>query len=282
MRMPTTYIFASRVIAWMGANESHLTEELAELLATYLRNTEILRPSTHHVEAIEIILSKRYWTGLWIVQELYNALYVTFMCGNHIFDRRSIEIFMQQLRQTEENAALYWRAPDWFRGLIEARMTTTSNKVLLEIVHDFGHLNCERKHDKIYALLGLATDTITVDYSVSLFRLAFTVLQNAYTHPQWVADRGYRGLTLYVEKLIKYLGLQISALHQDIFISVALGEIDSEKSFVDRLPQMRIWRRSAGILLAIAILLFGHNASKPSHLVAIELLCSSIATVIQT
>lgn len=103
--------------------------------------------------ALRGLCSREYWRRLWCLQELKLAKAKDIMCGSKVIPWVHFEHFMIMMYY-HPPFHRYQLGPAW--SMVEAmpRYLSTS---LWELLHTTGHLLCEEKKDKAYALLGLAT-----------------------------------------------------------------------------------------------------------------------------
>lgn len=132
--------------------------------------------------AIEAFFQRDYWTRIWILQEFNLASKLVLMCGNEIIDDEAMEGLEQMLHLLHVcgsnqhpkgmdamafstfSSKTAWRAAYM---TIQLR-NTPGEKKLTELVAGFQVLNATNPRDRIYGLMGLATDKITPKYSSSV------------------------------------------------------------------------------------------------------------------
>ena len=137
------------------------------------------------------IASSQYWTRIWIVQELLLAKQVFFYCGSHSVSHAlmsdwfySADLFLnydpfveekllpQHNGHSETLSRLLW---------ISRLETQTLPRSLQTLIHDFTASSCTIAHDKIFALLGMTSQTerqhFVVDYSLPPTGVLYNVLQ---------------------------------------------------------------------------------------------------------
>lgn len=139
-------------------------------------------------EALVGFLERSYWTRIWIVQEYLLARDIIIHCGREVIDGRDLDMaFNSILRLKPEQHPEY---PSYFKELIE-RINKSVGKRIIEKRHDRGkralvdlleatkHSKCVDPHDRIYAILGLASDisghSFPVDYDRSIFKVKMDI-----------------------------------------------------------------------------------------------------------
>lgn len=109
--MSFIYSSAEAVYAWLG-EETHATSLGFEALQR-LEDGEILTHDAPGLLAVSDLLTREYWTRLWIVQEVVYARKLFFLCGSHVHrfgkDPKAMnaEVWIQSLSQ-----ALKWSRED--------------------------------------------------------------------------------------------------------------------------------------------------------------------------
>ncbi|KAK8017088.1 hypothetical protein PG993_015277 [Apiospora rasikravindrae] len=174
--MRDIYQSASRVVAWLGPE----TDGSSQVMQTY-RLSSRLGSSMRHEE--QILLSRHYWTRIWIVQEICVARKVLFLCGE---EAASLPFFLEYDPETKgtENSDV-----SIYQNSI-GRLTVTNFQVLA--VYNLAAIRakfqnkgaslgslltpCSQRaatdpRDRVFALLGLADDEaakeVVPDYSLS-------------------------------------------------------------------------------------------------------------------
>lgn len=152
--MEFIYKRATRVLVWLGlAPEKYMAVD---------RELDIVRSD----ENAAAIATHPYWSRLWIIQEVILARKVLFMHGGFEITEDTFEAKLDQQYRELQKLAI---------PLLRHREDKDVDGNRLEIIIDkFQNAQCFEKRDKIFGLLGLASDVdeeIEVDYKVSLFDL---------------------------------------------------------------------------------------------------------------
>ncbi|RDW77857.1 hypothetical protein BP5796_05709 [Coleophoma crateriformis] len=128
--------------------------------------------------AICAFLRRDYWTRIWILQEFILASKLVLMCGNATMDEKAVEGLEQMLYMLHlcglnqhpkgmDAAAFGTFSNDtsWKSAYTTIQLRNTpSEKKLIELVARFQVLDATNPRDRIYALIGLSTDTIEPKY----------------------------------------------------------------------------------------------------------------------
>jgi hypothetical protein len=137
------------------------------------------------LSAIVNLCRRPFWKRLWVFQELRHAEDIRLMCGKYIItwaafgSLRSVVNELSRLRYHTTHAL----EPSLATQMIYLR-TKPINFSLLNLLKETRNLDCADEHDRVYALLSVATEgheDIDADYEASLSSLAHSVLRNEYT-----------------------------------------------------------------------------------------------------
>jgi hypothetical protein len=197
--MRTIYQSASRTIVWLGSNRSETrttmdrAEQDAEAAISLIEEwSDKMKASDHLAEmapdhgelhnAFSTIVSKRWWQRIWVVQEVAVSKIVKVGYGRSWTDWTPFVAYSKWIRKT--------RTTPWHSEMTTYhQMVDISNKFqsgemmrlhdLLRLTASFDATN---PRDKIFALLGLATDedraAIVPDYSAELSTLYSKVVRH--------------------------------------------------------------------------------------------------------
>ncbi|KAE9375181.1 HET-domain-containing protein, partial [Stipitochalara longipes BDJ] len=205
--MGNIYSFASSVRVWLGEKGDHSKEAILLLHEIWESFEEVSRPGKETQEkaqalrkklaertaepATPTLVERTYWSRIWIVQEYLLAGETVIQCGwdyidgkrfdeavsiaGELFDRRKaddpkpvpeIQKCLERIVKSPGIKIPRSRNSDHKRLLLELMETCKSSK------------SCD-PHDRIYAILGLASDVppeaILVDYERSIFKVKMDV-----------------------------------------------------------------------------------------------------------
>jgi hypothetical protein len=207
-QMGKIYRNASRVVVWLGESDSASSTAIKMLREAGLGNIvaygSLFRNySIGALNDLHSIFLRKYWSRLWIVQEVALAWEVRVQCGTDVIAWDylvslvlcidTISLFNDQYIPAIESLP---RVPDDKAVLIQSlrrsalaklvrRRSSTkemlinnfddSSHSLLHLCSDHGAANCIDPRDKIFGLHALSqkccTDAVPVDYSLSLFQI---------------------------------------------------------------------------------------------------------------
>jgi hypothetical protein len=137
---------------------------------------------THHL--LEEVLHNRYFTRLWIVQEVLLANIVYIVCGNIWTTWKEIRNWIMLLpphrfEELPDAKWLFQQKDDTLWGGYQGS--------LFDCIDRFSHMDCENGRDKVYGLLGLADPRCwrpEIDYNKSVFRVYLDTVRILLTRRQ--------------------------------------------------------------------------------------------------
>jgi hypothetical protein len=169
--MWAVYKHAAYVVVWLG--DSQETETAAKTLAGYRY--------PHHQygvdfsEALVTILSNRYFTRLWIIQELLLARSVIIHCR----ETWGIPLEMVQALVQAMEATIHPRINNSSLFLLWDSIYNREGRHLTQCIERYCHNGCQDPRDKVYALLGLvkAEEQVPIDYKKSVAEVYVDTVQ---------------------------------------------------------------------------------------------------------
>ena len=198
--MGRIYKTAVEVFAWLGCLSDlpfgsrvhtaiHQLEALTEYKDPKVWEERILRYGLHNFVHL---FTLQYWQRMWILQEIGLASQITLLFDTMSADWAGFEHLRNTLHWTKhlESYTSVWvrKETSTFWGLLIAsqafrlafhRLDASSN-TLEELIYTGQFSVCADPRDKVYAVLGLATDCqngeLEIDYSKSLFEVYADVM----------------------------------------------------------------------------------------------------------
>jgi hypothetical protein len=213
--MSEIYRSAQSVLVWLGPADLN-SDHAIDLVNIPDRRSEVYKHfagsiSVDAQEALVNLLSREYWFRTWIIQELLLGKKFEIVCGSKHISGLAAENFCRELGtiRRENMSRLTNVLSTRGLGLLNQRSRRLKKAPLLDLVVQNRASLCSDPHDKIYAMLGLASDctterTIPVDYSTPLEELFGKVLRFCDVHPNDIFRYAY---------LLKH-ALRIEALKQ--------------------------------------------------------------------
>jgi hypothetical protein len=135
-------------------------------------------------KAIVNLCQRPFWKRLWVFQELRHAEDIRLMCGQEIItwsDFRNLWSVVVELRGFQDDIS------ELLNNSLATRMMTLRTKPmdfsLWGLLKETRSLECADEHDRVYALLSVATEgdeDIEADYHASLSSLGHSILRNKY------------------------------------------------------------------------------------------------------
>lgn len=144
------------------------------------------------------LMDRSYWSRLWIVQEFLLPIHTTLHCGSHSIDGTIFNGALHNLMaRTQRKDQL--RFPGEFQVYLERILASPGMKMsekrgmdchyrtLVDLIDLTKKSKASDPRDRIYAILGLATDIsadqILIDYNRSIFKLKMDVVWFYQTKP---------------------------------------------------------------------------------------------------
>ena len=239
-QMRVLFSTAASTIAWLGEMGSN--SDLAySAVSAPRRSLGFVNDETRR--AMEDLLNRRYWSRVWVIQEFLLPLHLHVWwsgCRIAADDLRQVVWGMAQLSSgSKPRYPHIWDTPG--RTLLRyrvnyQRMRDSVNDASLKafresmrlqfLLRSFSESQCSLWHDRVYGLLGIATDTahstwpIVPNYESSREELLLNVLQNQRREESDPADDTWR----FVRVLCKTLELEADQLFAVAFHNASKPE----------------------------------------------------------
>lgn len=176
--MPRIYAKATTVLVWLGNYDADAARGVQWLHDRYAKRKSMTELLEHvpHWHALRYIVNNKYWTRLWIVQEIFMARQLEVYTGSLRWD-------FSDLRKISQEPDPAYFTMDWskWKSIVEAKdMWRKKRKLdLHEAVFRWSDQDCGVTHDKVYGLLGLVSkpERIKIDLSISMLELLEEVLR---------------------------------------------------------------------------------------------------------
>jgi hypothetical protein len=219
-RMAEIYAAAARVVVWLGQdNETNdARAAFSHLQQAYM--DAFMAPSSQpppplplaHKQAILAVFGREWFTRVWVLQETAAARFILLLCGSAALPgfvfrgganallSGNADIGTREIRSVILSVVVLMKATDgqqqWntFQQL-QKHMTryTLNTRPLAELLDLFCRRKATVMHDRLYALLGMCSDSlmtskIPIDYGVSWKQLLAETVQLLLDHPDIVTD----------------------------------------------------------------------------------------------
>ncbi|KAF2822906.1 hypothetical protein CC86DRAFT_258786, partial [Ophiobolus disseminans] len=163
--MPRIYRQAIHVIQWLGSDPG-MMEAAAEF------------QTTKSISSLTTLLDNRYFTRLWIIQEVLLAKRVKVLCGSQWLDFRE----MAERAQEQEKVADLRSDTDvrqTSRLLLRDGTFKRQGRSLNHCLRRYSANHCVDARDKVYGLLGLVREDeqVPVDYNRSVLMVFLDTLK---------------------------------------------------------------------------------------------------------
>ncbi|KAK6829855.1 HET-domain-containing protein [Apiospora arundinis] len=199
---------ANRVVAWLGPEAAN-SGETVNAINEYPATTSFNKPVTFSPLEMRSLLSRAYWTRIWIVQELCVAREILFLCGRETMSWEAFHRFVLSEREGETGTIDHSRSLQRSMVLLSVlnlqvlapynlvdlrdkfKTTDTSLGTLLT---SCSQAEASDPRDRVFALLGLANDEtakeIIPDYSRSPCSVYCSVIRAMFRRLSKTIDRG--------------------------------------------------------------------------------------------
>ena len=249
---------AAKVLVWLGPSNRHIDDFFNMLHRLHAREARSLsgHPATVDevsqawstiwnrdaaiLAATKDLCRRAYWTRAWVVQEILLARDIELLCGvgrlswaAWIYHVNNIAGSMLQSRllagrledpfQFLRDSSMMLICDQWIAGRRENKPRNLTSLVL-----HFAGQQCLRKHDKVYSLIGLASDAdhFPVNYEMPIEGLCLALLGN---------DSGHRSIQE-VAKLCEACG--ISSTRLVLVIDVTTSSMGASRCRKNGIPQL--------------------------------------------
>jgi hypothetical protein len=173
-RMSRIYSMARKVQIFLGPDT-----EMSELGFAYIKrerkhidsgHSPLLHNSYEHFanskekKGLEEILSREWFSRRWVLQEVHYARVAEVICGSHTLPWEYLRLlgyhkYKQDSQEMESHGSV--DSERLLPPVLQLQEGETINKDLLYWIEETAGLNSQRELDKVYSLLGLASDTIS-------------------------------------------------------------------------------------------------------------------------
>lgn len=179
----TVFERAKRVVVWLGPAYENSDLAMEVLSSHSSKSPRKILPKLFVGQgwsAIHCLCERSYWRRLWVFQELKASKHAILMCGSEIVRIKRLMAFLFDLeaqRLEDKIGILRKSSAGRMLTLIKATLDTS----LWSLLKTTSHLQCSDAHDKVYAIINVASsghETIVADYAISLPTLMNTILRN--------------------------------------------------------------------------------------------------------
>ncbi|PMD61526.1 uncharacterized protein K444DRAFT_662576 [Hyaloscypha bicolor E] len=159
---------AQQVIIWLGSHQQPVDEQHEKKLG-YTKNVD---QRAKHAAEIELeyfmhrLVHEEYWKRAWIIQEVGMASKITVNYGSGSMEWKDFIKLLNWYREQNPNDAAT-QAILKLDNMRRSKFSQTESFSLQNLVDEFRDAFCELPHDKVYAFIGLANDTIDNEIPVN-------------------------------------------------------------------------------------------------------------------
>jgi hypothetical protein len=176
--MSETYGNASMVAAWIGPCDDVIRPLFRAPIETILIFSGRTTASDPMLKACEALATRRYWSRIWIQQEMLLQTNVMLFCGEHQQPLYPLITWFQRSNYQVSMGGDFFGRLSRFQKLVR-------HPTLLEVVYYFWRCEAKDRRDKIFALISLlegsereALNGILPDYSLSVGEVIKVVLRH--------------------------------------------------------------------------------------------------------
>ncbi|KAK3352266.1 heterokaryon incompatibility protein-domain-containing protein, partial [Lasiosphaeria hispida] len=202
--MANTYAKAGRVIVWLGEAADGSDQSIEDIRVAGIERHRPLSINITRLEAIFALLRRPWFERIWVLQEVAAARQILVKCGSAEIDGYAFCAGLSALQLSYEKypdlQPLIYTTTYLIRGALfrPRRGASQSGRFSLrihplsELIDMYHTRKATERHDKVYALLGMSSDSdddtkLSVDYNTSWGRL-FQQLINIFLPKQKSVD----------------------------------------------------------------------------------------------
>jgi ankyrin repeat protein len=174
--MAAIYAKAGHVIVWLGEAQDD-SDRALEFIRTVGKNSANSWNTEPFEQAILQLLKRPWFRRIWILQEVAAARHIIIKCGSAEIDGHAFCLGLQFLRTTLEDCICLLtsliQGAIFRSGQILKKQERLSLDIcsLGELVDTYHAHKAKKLHDKVYALLGMSSDDLSVarlkpDYNI--------------------------------------------------------------------------------------------------------------------
>lgn len=161
--MGEIYNTAVEVLVWLGPAADGSSHAMTAMVG--LDQREIL----NHQAALQALFRRRYWTRLWIVQEVLLSRGGKILCGKSWMAWSALVRFMDTMLAKRKIATVMhnsWPVPDVVLPIFLERDTPIERRTLSGVITMFGSYGCDDPRDRVFGLQALIPEhaRVPVDY----------------------------------------------------------------------------------------------------------------------
>ncbi|KAH6849382.1 heterokaryon incompatibility protein-domain-containing protein [Alternaria alternata] len=190
-------------VRYMFANNNKISNTLLARLTK-----SVTTWNAREVLSVSSLCKRRYWSRMWIIQEVVHAERVEIHCGSEILEWYKLEQlyyyvsiisryykemdtpFYNAVRSSPAMSIVKIRVePRWYTVSRDSFSGRPRDVAIDSLMETYSAHECEDIRDKVYAVVGIAkySSTIVVDYRKSAKDVLFDVFYHASTGMEWEA-----------------------------------------------------------------------------------------------
>jgi hypothetical protein len=201
---------AQQAIIWLGSHQQPVDEQHEKKLG-YTKNVD---QRAKHAAEIELeyfmhrLVHEEYWKRAWIIQEVGMASKITVNYGSGSMEWKDFIKLLNWYREQNPNDAAT-QAILKLDNMRRSKFSQTESFSLQNLVDEFRDAFCELPHDKVYAFIGLANDTIDneipVNYQQSESEVYYDIMKHHFDSLHFETQQTSSIEAIYLAALVRRL-----------------------------------------------------------------------------
>ncbi|TVY15560.1 Heterokaryon incompatibility protein 6, OR allele [Lachnellula arida] len=208
--MAFIYRRAQQVIIWLGSHQQPVDEQHEQKLG-YTKNVD--QRGKHTAEMgleyfMHSLVHEEYWKRAWIIQEVGMASKITVNHRSGSMEWKAFIKLLNWYREQNPNDAAT-QAILKLDNMRRSKFSQTESFSLQNLVDEFRDAFCELPHDKVYAFIGLANDTmdneIPVNYQQSESEVYYDMMKHHFDSLHFETQQTSSIEAVYLAALVRRL-----------------------------------------------------------------------------
>lgn len=181
--MAFIYRRAQQVVIWLGSHKQPVDKEHEEKLG-YAKSVDT---RAKHLAEIKLeyflhnLIHEGYWNRAWVIQEVGMASKIIVSFGSGSMEWKDFVKLLNWYREQNPNDAATESILK-LDNMRRSKFAQTSSFSLQNLVDEFRDAFCTLPHDKVYAFIGLANDTVEDEIPINYQKSASEVYHDIMRH----------------------------------------------------------------------------------------------------
>jgi len=193
--------------------------------------------STEELSVLSLC-KRKYWSRMWIIQEIMLAKYLEIRCGSKIAPLSNLVLALEDIASALKEHPTCGTAfllgilttPAMALASIRGQSRPRVSYGLQDLLETYGDHECGDIRDKVYALLGVARYgwTIKIDYRKSARNVFIDLLYHESDRMRWDESWDADSLAKFAQLLKRILGLSLSEPEIGCYIIQSRGHVSKK------------------------------------------------------